>query len=69
MVSVNIRDQRFELLDSLGVTRSEQIFFRLARILKLIWKEAYKKSNSKIMQPDIDNFSYCKINVPNQGQT
>ena len=64
MVSVNIRDRRFELLDSLGGTRSEQIFFRLSRVLKKIWKEAYRKSNNEKSLPDIDDFSYCKINVP-----
>ena len=69
MVSVNIRDRTFELLDSLEGTRSEQIFFRLSRVLKKIWKEAYRKSNNEKLLPDIDDFSYCKINVPNQGQT
>jgi len=69
VVSVNIKEKRFELLDSLGGKRYEKFFFKLVEVLKEIWKVAFRKSNNELSPPTIDHFEYCKISVPQQGQT
>lgn len=69
VVTLNIKDKRFELLDSLGGKRYEEFFFKLVGILKEIWKLAYSKSNDELKYPTIDDFEHCKITVPEQGET
>lgn len=69
LISVNMKKNRFELLDSLGGTRYEQFFFRMVRLFKAIWKQAFKKSGNLLKPSNIDDFATFKISVPQQGNT
>ncbi|KAM0849501.1 hypothetical protein ACQ4PT_053702 [Festuca glaucescens] len=70
VMSVNLKNKWFELLDSLGGEGAEQHFVNTADVFKEIWKEAYRQSNGELSPGNLDDFSYEKPKViPLQGQT
>ena len=70
LVTLNLREKRFELLDSLneGDSAAASVVFRkMVRNIKKVWKDGSASCDEPLNPPTLDGFALTHINVPQQG--
>jgi hypothetical protein len=61
MLTVNIRDKMYQILDSWRLINEEATYKKIIAILHILWDNYYKKSKIQT-----DKFSVQQIEVPKQ---
>ena len=70
LVTLNLREKRFELLDSLneGDSAAANVVFRkMVRNIKKVWKDGSASCDEPLNPPTLDGYALTHINVPQQG--
>jgi hypothetical protein len=72
VVGVNLKLQRFELLDSLRDAKdpeAQKVFHKMVRGIKKLWKQAANSKGESFTPNSIDHFTMEYVRVPKQGTT
>ena len=70
LVTLNLREKRFEFLDSLNDADSAPanlVFRKMVRNIKKVWKDGSASCDEPLNPPTLDGFALTHINVPQQG--
>ena len=70
LVTLNLREKRFELLDSLNEGDSAPanlVFRKMVRNIKKVWKDGSASCDEPLNPPTLDGFVLTHVNVRQQG--